>query len=444
MKKLKLTPTLLVLFFIPSLIFAQSGWFRLTPNSQINQNLINIEILNENNFYILADSGCFLKSNDGGINIVATQLDFTPSAINFLNLNTGFASNRNKLCKTTNAGLTWDTVYKYIPSMQTAYVNINEIKFYSENFGYIYVNESVPLVAQGKYLITTNGGISWNTAASTYNAGTSSGWNALSVLGHNFFPNGTGFTATYGASGSFGNITSEQNDFSKTTNFGLNWTSILSNTGVTKIVQTSFANQNEGYAVSDSGKILKTTDGGATWNFIAMKPQNSGSKFFMIDVNNGYFHNQYNEYYRTTNGCQTWDLQTVAITGSQFIGEISFLNPQLGYIVGKSGQIFKTTTGGTVSVTGNSQAVNSYFLSQNYPNPFNPETKILFAIPKNGFVKIAVYDLMGKEVKQLVNNFMQQGSYSVSFNGSELSSGIYFYKLITDDFVETKKMILVK
>jgi hypothetical protein len=92
----------------------------------------------------------------------------------------------------------------------------------------------------------------------------------------------------------------------------------------------------------------------------------------------------------------------------------------------------------------NSELADKYSLSQNYPNPFNPETKIQFSIPKNGFVKIIVYDLLGREVNELVNEFKQQGSYGVSFNGANLSSGIYFYKLITDDFVETKKMILVK
>lgn len=444
MKKLKHTPVLLIMFFIPTLICAQSGWFRLTPTGQINQNLINIEIINENNFYILADSGYFVKTNDGGLNISSTQLNFTPKAISFINSSTGYASCRDILYKTINGGLNWDTIYRYVPNMQTAYCDMSIVKFYSENFGYIYINESVPLVNEGSYMFTTNGGLNWSKSASTYSAGTSSGWTTASVPGIKIFPNGIGFKISYSATGNFGHITSEQYGFTKTTNFGVNWIDIMPNTGVTRISKIDFLNSSIGYAISDSEKILKTNDGGTTWNFINLTPENSGSNFFMIDAANGYLHNAYNEYYRTTDGCQSWNLQTVNMTGSQQIGEISFLNPQIGYIVGKSGQIFKTTTGGTVFVNGNSQTIDSYFLSQNYPNPFNPETKIKFSIPKNGFVKFIVYDLLGREVEELVNEFKQQGSYYVTFNGANLSSGIYFYKLITNDFVETKKMILVK
>lgn len=444
MKKLKLTPVLLFVLLLSNFSFSQTGWQRLNLNNSITQNLLNIEILDANNFYLLADSGYFMKSLDGGLNISQTRLNFTPSSISFINLNTGYASCRNILYKTINGGVTWDSLYNYIPNMQSAYCDMRIVKFYSENFGYIYINESVPLVNNGAYKVTTNGGLTWTNAALTYNSGTSSGWSAASVLGIDLYSNGSGFKASYGSSGSFGHITSEQYGFGKTTNYGANWIDIMPNTNVTRIANVDFINSNLGYAVSDSGRILKTNDGGTTWNFISQEPQNSGSNFFMIDGDNGYFHNAYDKYYRTTDGCQSWNLQTVAMIGSQQIGEISFLNPQLGFIVGKQGQIFKTTSGGNVFVNGNSETINNYSLSQNYPNPFNPETKIQFSIPKNGLVKIVVYDLLGQEVKELVNEFKQQGSYGVSFNGANLSSGIYFYKMITDDFVETKKMILVK
>ena len=85
-----------------------------------------------------------------------------------------------------------------------------------------------------------------------------------------------------------------------------------------------------------------------------------------------------------------------------------------------------------------------YSLSQNYPNPFNPSTKIDFAIPKNGFVTLKVYDILGQEVAQLLNKDFQAGSYTVDYNASMLPSGVYFYKIISGDFIDTKKMILVK
>ncbi len=85
-----------------------------------------------------------------------------------------------------------------------------------------------------------------------------------------------------------------------------------------------------------------------------------------------------------------------------------------------------------------------YSLSQNYPNPFNPNTSIKFEIPKSGFVKLAVYDILGKEVVTLVNEKRDAGVYLVDFNATGLSSGVYFYKLITEDFTDLKKMTLLK
>lgn len=99
----------------------------------------------------------------------------------------------------------------------------------------------------------------------------------------------------------------------------------------------------------------------------------------------------------------------------------------------------------TVGISQISSVVpNEYKLEQNYPNPFNPTTKINFAISSPGFVSLRVYDITGKEVSNLVNEKLQTGTYSYEFNASTLSSGIYFYTLKSDNFVSTKKMVLVK
>jgi hypothetical protein len=88
---------------------------------------------------------------------------------------------------------------------------------------------------------------------------------------------------------------------------------------------------------------------------------------------------------------------------------------------------------------------DKYYLGQNYPNPFNPETKIDFTIPKNGFVSIKIFDITGKEITTLVSTSMNKGSYTVNYNASQLSSGVYFYKLsVGSDFSESRKMILIK
>lgn len=86
----------------------------------------------------------------------------------------------------------------------------------------------------------------------------------------------------------------------------------------------------------------------------------------------------------------------------------------------------------------------TFSLEQNYPNPFNPVTNISFSLPVNSFVKLNIYDITGKEVKQLINRFMNAGKYNLQFDGKDLNSGIYFYKLTAGDFISVKKMILVK
>ena len=85
-------------------------------------------------------------------------------------------------------------------------------------------------------------------------------------------------------------------------------------------------------------------------------------------------------------------------------------------------------------------------LKQNYPNPFNPSTSIQYAISSTQFVTLKVYDLLGREVATLVNEEKTAGSYNAQFtmNNVQLSSGIYFYKLQAGDFVETKKMLMIK
>jgi hypothetical protein len=85
-----------------------------------------------------------------------------------------------------------------------------------------------------------------------------------------------------------------------------------------------------------------------------------------------------------------------------------------------------------------------YSLEQNYPNPFNPSTTIKYSLSEDGFVKLAVYNLLGEEVTSLVNAEQKAGRYEVVFNASKLSSGVYLYQLQTGEFISVKKMLLLK
>lgn len=103
--------------------------------------------------------------------------------------------------------------------------------------------------------------------------------------------------------------------------------------------------------------------------------------------------------------------------------------------------LWKLTTG--VIQINNNIPVN-YSLQQNYPNPFNPATKIKFSLPKEGFVSLGIYDSKGTLISELIGSQLAAGNYETELNAINLSSGIYFYKLVTNDFSDTKKMILVK
>ncbi|MCB0726910.1 MAG: T9SS type A sorting domain-containing protein, partial [Ignavibacteriae bacterium] len=100
---------------------------------------------------------------------------------------------------------------------------------------------------------------------------------------------------------------------------------------------------------------------------------------------------------------------------------------------------------GTVGIQNTTFGIPTEFsLNQNYPNPFNPTTNLEFGIPELGFVSLKIYDMLGKEVKTLINETKPAGRYRISFDGSDLASGVYYYKIQAGDFVETKRMLLLK
>lgn len=94
--------------------------------------------------------------------------------------------------------------------------------------------------------------------------------------------------------------------------------------------------------------------------------------------------------------------------------------------------------------SGSNSIPDAFYLSQNYPNPFNPVTRIQYGIPENSFVTLSVYNMLGQEVAKLVNDYNEAGIHNVTFDGTNLSSGIYLYRINTSDYTEIKKMILTK
>jgi PKD repeat protein len=97
-----------------------------------------------------------------------------------------------------------------------------------------------------------------------------------------------------------------------------------------------------------------------------------------------------------------------------------------------------------VNIQDNDLEIEGFELSQNFPNPFNPVTTINWTLPNNGIVTLKVYDMLGREISTLVNEFMQMGRHSVEFNAASLASGVYYYQLKSNNFTSTKKLLLLK
>ncbi len=117
-----------------------------------------------------------------------------------------------------------------------------------------------------------------------------------------------------------------------------------------------------------------------------------------------------------------------------------------------TGQLNISTNGGNITIPIDflvdveklSDLPAEYFLNQNYPNPFNPTTTIEFSIGRTSMVKLKVYDIIGKEVLTLINENKRPGSYKFDFNADGLSSGVYIYRLETNEFIDSKKLIILK
>jgi hypothetical protein len=147
----------------------------------------------------------------------------------------------------------------------------------------------------------------------------------------------------------------------------------------------------------------------------------------------------------TTTGGQNWYLQPSPL-GDVTLTGVYFIDANTGYISGGEGSILKTTSGGDpIGITPISGNVpGQYELYQNYPNPFNPTTVISYQLAVNSYVKLKIHDVLGREVAMLVNQDLKAGTYEVTWDASGYPGGVYYYRLLANEFAETKKMVLVK
>ncbi|MEO8514288.1 MAG: T9SS type A sorting domain-containing protein [Ignavibacteria bacterium] len=280
---------------------------------------------------------------------------------------------------------------------------------------------------------TSNGGVSWQARQN--------GLIATDVQCLFFMNNNTGWCGT------------ETQHISKTTNAGVNWVNV-GNFGES-IWSIYFINENTGWAGLNAGKIAYTINSGNNWTIQDPEPYNFLiSDLFFYNGSSGYAGIGFPFIYKTVNQGSNWGYQFDSSGSYKF----SFIDSSKGWSGDTPGgnHISRTTNGGGpisyVGMISNYQNIPvTYSLSQNYPNPFNSQTVIRFAINKTSYVKLRIYDILGREKTIWQSDkLLGVGTHELSFDAKELSSGVYFYQLIVSDgsgdvrFKETRKMILIK
>lgn len=408
---------------------------------------------------------------DSAISQWLNSYTFSPAqslqVIRFYDVNTGYTtaplynSSTFNIHKTTNGGQNWI-------DQSSGYTSMRFMSMWIVSPDTVYMGGN-----NGIIIKTVNGGNNWLTLPTN---------DTVQIWGLQFVNSNTGFAA-----GSYGHVI-------KTTNAGATWSlnTVLQNQNLLSYIY--FTNQNTGY-ISGSVIIIKTTNAGANWTALNAAFQNYEglNQIQFIDDLTGYGVSSQNRFFKTSNAGLNW---TISNAGSNSLMGEYFVNANTGYACGWNGAILYTSDAGsswtsqasgltdiltsiyfTTSLTGyistwyghvlkttnggltyinkiSSEVPNHFELYQNYPNPFNPSTIIRFSIPgtisplsergAGGFIKLTLYDITGKQVAVLLNESMSPGTYEITYNASGLSSGVYFYTLKSGDFVETKKMILMK
>ncbi|HEY5534781.1 MAG TPA: T9SS type A sorting domain-containing protein [Ignavibacteria bacterium] len=370
----------------------------------------------QGNIYAGTTTKAIYKSTDGGDNWTAV---FSGGTANILYLACDSLNNiygayvSGGLVKSTNGGANWIT----IPSS-------------------VFNNKSVQSVACGKngyvYVGATNGGIFRSTDYGVTfpdTALTTLSVVSLTVDRYNSNIIYCGASSTLLTNTGFYRSTDAGYTFSTSLNPYNIWAILEKMNGNLYTVTTT-----TGYPVS------KSTNGGLNWTNVSSLP--GAMRGACLDLSENICASGNGGVYKSTDDGLSFVNFNFTISSNQ---SLCYQNKIL---VGANG----TSNGGvwiymdsTISnITSTGEIPDKYSLFQNFPNPFNPKTVISFQLPVDGLITLKVYDMLGREVSTLVNEVKKAGYYTVDFNASQFSSGVYFYRLVTDGLSVTKKMILMK
>jgi hypothetical protein len=229
----------------------------------------------------------------------------------------------------------------------------------------------------------------------------------------------------------------------RSSNNGDSWQAV--NTGLTNTTAYALASiENELFVGTGGSSVFKSTDYGNTWS-PASNGMPSQTVYALLTINSILVAGtDATGIYVSTNRGASWSAMNNGLSNTAVFSLA--VNHQYLF-AGTSSYVFRAEHGQTVlSVPRSIELPTAFHLSQNYPNPFNPSTRINFQIPnlKPQTVSLKVYDVLGREVATLMNEYLQPGSYEVTFNADGLASGVYFYRLQAGEFTETRRLLLLR
>lgn len=374
------------------------------------------------------DTGYIMRTTNGGVNWTI-QYDSTLvlNVIQFVDENYGYAGGgfgRASFLKTTNGGINW----QYSVASGIGAYNIWDLKFVNRDTGWICSDDEF----DGGVFKTTNGGTTWQRQTTPTH---------LRPIKLFFLNSDTGWA-----------LNTPNNSIYKTTNGGLNWTFL---NGISAgLKDLFFLNNDTGWiirTINNQNGILKTINAGLDW-IVQPDPKPTGSglnDIFIFSNSKGWIPTQSHSILSLFSS-STWGIQVVP-PGFDPYFSIFMVDTNIGF---SGGTIFVKTDdgGGIITNLENNPVIISegFSLYQNYPNPFNPSTTISYRLTYNYYIQLRIFDIGGKELLTLVDQKQYAGSYEVQFNGSDLPSGVYFYRLEMFDersnknLSQTMKMILIR
>lgn len=372
-----------------------------------------------------------ILGGDGG----ATEVDFNNSKIiymEYVNL---------ALFKSTDGGITFNKIMTGIPAGDNFWDGTTDRVRFIAPFE-MDINKSSNLVA-GTYRVfkTTNGGILWNAISGDLTTeGTGSSGATISTV---TVAVGNQNVIYAGCSNGVVQVTKDN---------GGSWTNIssgLPNLYCTRI-RTSWSSPATAVAVfsgyTAGEKVFKTTNYGASWTNISGNLPNipvnsvlinpSDDSTILVGTDLGVF--------LTKNNGATWTAPNEGLP-NVVVSDLDYRSGDDMVFAATHGRgMFKASFSELTGLKAKEAIPQEYVLTQNYPNPFNPSTKISFYLPAAEEVNLTVYDALGREVKQLVNDKLTSGKHEIEFNAAGLASGMYIYRINAGSFRASKKMILLK